>query len=117
MRERRREARIPEEDKVVLRFPASAGGAGAWTSCVALTRDISPGGVCLVADVQVPVGTRVRLEIALTGSRRLFRGLGTVRWVSRLFEDAVFELGVEFAEIDPESIGAILEHVYGHPAV
>ncbi len=65
----------------------------------------------------VPEGARVRIEIALTGSRRLVRGTGTVRWVNRLFEDDIFEMGVEFAEIDPESIGAILEHIYGRAAV
>lgn len=113
MRERRREERIPEEDKVVLSVLSDGGEAGSAIPMVSLTRDISAGGACLVTDASVPVGTRIRLEIALTGSRRLFRGTGTVRWVNRIFEDSVFELGVEFSEIDPENIGAILEHVYG----
>ena len=113
MRERRREERVPEEDKVVLSVLSDGGEAGSAIPMVSLTRDISAGGACLVTDASVPVGTRIRLEIALTGSRRLFRGTGTVRWVNRIFEDSVFELGVEFSEIDPENIGAILEHVYG----
>lgn len=117
MRERRREERIPEEDKVVLSVLSDGPDAGTAAPRISLTRDISPGGACLVTDASVPVGTRVRLEIALTGSRRLFTGTGTVRWVNRIFEDSVFELGVEFAETDPESIGAILEHVYGRAGV
>ncbi len=117
MRERRREERIPEEDKVVLSILSDGPEAGPAPPMISLTRDISPGGACLVTDASVPVGTRIRLEIGLTGSRRLFRGTGTVRWVNRIFEDSVFELGVEFAETDPESIGAILEHVYGRAAV
>lgn len=116
MRERRKETRVPEEDKVVLSFAPDEAEVGAAGSVIALTRDISPGGACLVMSAPAPVRSRVRLEIALTGSRRLFRGTGTVRWMSRLFEDSLFEAGVEFAEIDPESIGAILEHIYGRAA-
>jgi c-di-GMP-binding flagellar brake protein YcgR len=110
MREQRKESRVPEEDKVVLSFVRDGE---ATADVISLTKDISPGGACLVSAVSVPKGTLIRLEIALTGSRRLVRATGTVRWVNRLFEDDIFEMGVEFAEIDPESIGAILEHVYG----
>ncbi|HEX2695016.1 MAG TPA: PilZ domain-containing protein [Acidobacteriota bacterium] len=117
MKERRKENRVQEEDKVVLNLVLDGTNAGAAAPLVSLTRDISPGGACVVTNASVPVDARVRLEIALTGSRRLFRGTGTVRWVNRLFEDSVFEMGVEFAEIDPESIGAILEHVYGRAVV
>jgi c-di-GMP-binding flagellar brake protein YcgR len=117
MRERRKEYRVPEEDKVVLSLVQDGRDGEAAEHLTSLTRDISPGGACLVSGAFIPEGTRVRLEIALTGSRRLVRGTGTVRWVNRLFEDDVFEMGVEFAEIDPESIGAILEHVYGRADV
>lgn len=116
MRERRREKRVPEEDKAVLTVLSDGGEPHPANPILSLTKDISPGGACLVTDTSVPVGARVSLEIGLTGSRRLFSGTGTVRWVGRIFEDSVFELGVEFAETDPESIGAILEHVYGRSA-
>ena len=114
MREQRKEVRVPGEDKVLLSLVRDEGFAA---NTISLTRDISPGGACLVSAVSVPEGALIRLEIALTGSRRLVRTTGTVRWVKRLFEDGVFEMGVEFAEIDPESIGAILEHVYGRASV
>ena len=111
MRERRREKRIPEEDKVVLTFPPVGSVPG--PHCVALTRDISPGGICLISGVQVPVEGRLGFEVGLAGSGRLVRGTGTVRWVNRLFEGSAFEVGLEFTEIDPVSVGVILEHVYG----
>jgi hypothetical protein len=113
MRERRKEYRIPEENKVVLSFPTVDGVPG--PHFVALTRDISPSGVSLIAGIPASVDTNLRLEIGLAGSCRLFRGRGTVRWVNRLFEDTVFEMGLEFTGIHPESVGAILEHVYGRP--
>jgi hypothetical protein len=113
MREHRKEPRLPEEDKVVLSFLAG----DAAPSFMALTRDISPGGVRLLAGVPAPLDARVRLEIALTGSRRLFRGRGRVCWVNRLYEDSVFEMGLEFVGNDPEGIGVILQHVYGRHAV
>ncbi len=115
MREQRKEARVPEEDKVVLSPDADAAARVGPVVC--LTRDISAGGTCLVANAPIPVDSRVRLEIVLTGSRRLFKSTGTIRWVNPLFEGSVFEIGVEFVDIDPESIGAILEHIYGRPAL
>ncbi len=117
MRERRKEDRVPEEDKVVLSPFGNDAAATAQASIVCLTKDISVGGACLVANASIPVDSRVRIEIALTGSRRLFRGTGTIRWVTGLFEDSVFEMGVEFADIDPDTIGTILEHIYGRPAL
>lgn len=117
MRERRKEDRIPEEDRAVLSLCPDGSIGGAPTPIVCLTRDISAGGACLIANASVSEDSRIRLEIGLTGSQRVFRGTGTIRWLNRLFEDSVFEIGVEFAEIDPESIGAILEHVYGRPSV
>ena len=116
MRERRKEVRIQEEDKVVLGVPADGAEEDPERILLALTRDISPGGARLVSGIAVHEGDRVRLEIGLTSSRRLFRGTGTVRWVSRLFKDDIYEIGVEFAEVDAERVGALLEHIYGRPA-
>ena len=116
MREKRKEARVPEEDKAVLGVPSYGPGGGTERAILALTRDISPGGARIVSGVPVPEGARVRVEIGLTASRRLFLGTGTVLWVSRLFRDEIYEAGIEFDEVDSESVGALMEHLYGRPA-
>jgi len=56
-----------------------------------------------MTDSPLPVKTRVRLEIALAESQKLITGLAEVRWVKSLFDDDVFEMGLEFVELDPQS--------------
>jgi c-di-GMP-binding flagellar brake protein YcgR len=112
MKDKRKEERVLGEDKVVMNLVSGDPVPGAKAAYYSLTRDISPGGVRLVTDAPVPVDSDVRLEIALSKVRKLVRATGKVRWVGLLYGDGVYELGIEFTDIGPESIGAILEYVY-----
>ena len=85
---------------------------GAREAYYSLTRDISPGGVRLITDAPIPIDSNVRLEIALSRVRKVVRATGKVRWVELLYGDGVYEMGIEFTDIGPEGIGAILEYVY-----
>jgi c-di-GMP-binding flagellar brake protein YcgR len=119
MKEKRKENRIIEEDKVVLSLVPEGnvpGSAETYHSLYSLTQDISAGGVRIITDSPLPVDSNVRFEIALSKTRQLIHGTGKVRWLNRLFEDRVFEAGLEFTELGPEGVGAILEHIYGHGA-
>jgi len=111
-KERRRESRVNEEDKVVLELLSDPGFSGEKRSLNALTKDISPGGVRLMTNVNLPAGTRVGLEIALARRRKLVRAVGSVRWSRSVYEEELFELGVEFTEISPEDKFILLDHTY-----
>jgi c-di-GMP-binding flagellar brake protein YcgR len=114
MKEKRKEKRVFEEDKIVLKLIPEGNVPGSAETYYSLTQDISAGGVRIVTDSPLPVDSNVRFEIALAKTRRLVYGTGKVRWLNRLFEDRVFEAGLEFIELGPEGVGAILEHVYRH---
>lgn len=116
MKEKRREERIPDELKFTLNPFPDAASAGAKEVRYSLTRDISAGGARIVTNVPLPVDTLARFEIGLSRLRKIVHGTCRVRWVNRLFEDDIFEIGLEFVDLDPESIGALLEHVYNHGA-
>ena len=112
MKETRKERRIFEENKVVLSLVPEGNGPGGAEIYYSLTRDISAGGVRIITDSPLPVDSNVRFEIALSETRRLVHGVGKVRWLNRLFDDGVFEVGLEFMELGPVGMGAILEHIY-----
>ncbi|HAR37028.1 MAG TPA: hypothetical protein DCR87_09080 [Acidobacteria bacterium] len=108
--EKRREKRLDEENKVIIHvIPENEQQEESFYS---FSRDISVGGLRLMTDSPLPVKTRVKLEIALTESKKLISGIAEVRWVKSLFEDEVFEMGLEFVELDPQSRVHLLEHVY-----
>jgi c-di-GMP-binding flagellar brake protein YcgR len=109
---KRRENRLQEEDKVSIEILSDVDLPGGMRTINALTRDISPGGVRIMTNAGLPVGTRIRMEIVLSKRRKLLQVVGLVRWSRSVYEDAFFEMGVEFTEIAPEDKMTLLEHAY-----
>lgn len=112
MQNRRTESRIAEEDKVSVEILSGENPSSELPPINALTKDISPGGVRIMSAVKLEVGTRVRLEVVLTGRRRRIKVNGTVRWSRSIYEEDLFEMGIEFSGLTPEDKVSLLEHVY-----
>jgi len=110
--ERRGDSRINEEDKVSVEILSGENPSAQIPPINALTKDISPGGVRIMSGVRLEAGTRVRLEIVLSGRRRLIKVKGIVRWFRSVYEEDLFEMGIEFAGLTPEDRVSLLEHVY-----
>jgi c-di-GMP-binding flagellar brake protein YcgR len=110
--ERRSESRIQEEDKVSIELLSNVDLPISAKTINALTKDISPGGVRIMAKVDLPVGTVVRMEIVLSNRRKLLQVVGVVRWCRSVYEESFFEMGIEFTEIAPEDKMTLLEHAY-----
>jgi uncharacterized protein (TIGR02266 family) len=108
--EKRREKRLDEENKVVLHVLSE--NEGLEESFYSFSKDISVGGLRIMTDSPLPVKTRVKLEIALSDSKRLVSGIAEVRWIKSLFDDEVFEMGLEFVDLDPQSKVFLIEHIY-----
>lgn len=111
-KERRKDSRIKEEDKVVLELLSNSNLPLEKKVLNALTKDISPGGVRVMTNVNLPVGTLLKLEIGLARRRKLIKAVGIVRWARSIYEEELFELGVEFTQISPEDKFVLLEHTY-----
>jgi c-di-GMP-binding flagellar brake protein YcgR len=112
--EKRGDSRVNEEDKVQVEVLSKENPtAGTGTPPInALTKDISPGGVRIISGVKLEAGTRVRLEIVLSGRRRLIKMTGVVRWARSVYEEDLFEMGIEFVGLTPEDRLNLIEHVY-----
>jgi len=108
--EKRREKRLDEENKVVLHVLSE--NESLEESFYSFSKDISVGGLRIMTDSPLPVKTRVKMEIALSDSKRLVSGIAEVRWIKSLFDDEVFEMGLEFVDLDPQSKVFLIEHIY-----
>ncbi len=111
-REKRRDSRINEEDKVLIELLTNGQPPADKTIINALTKDVSPGGVRLLTDVLLPVNTLLKLEIVLSQRRRVVYAMGIVRWARSMYEEEMFEIGIEFTQISPDDKILLLEHTY-----
>jgi len=113
MDEKRRDKRLSEENRVTITLFSKGMSGDVLENIFALTRDISLSGVKIQTDVKLPIGTLLKVELALTRTHKLISVIGKVKWVKHLYGDEVFEAGVEFVDTPPARALAILEHIYG----
>ena len=113
MRDKRRENRVAEETKVTIRILPQDKYEHDKNVVYALTKDISSGGIKILTDKMLPVDTPLQIELTLTKLRKLVTVKGKVRWVNRLYDDDVFEMGIEFIDTPPEDVILLLENIYG----
>ncbi|MGB7296535.1 MAG: PilZ domain-containing protein [Candidatus Aminicenantales bacterium] len=111
-RERRRESRVKEEDKVLIELLTNGQTPEDMSIVNALTKDISPGGVRIMTNVKLPANTLLKIEIVLSQRRRRLRAVGVVRWARSVYGEDLFEMGIEFSQISPEDKMLLLEHTY-----
>jgi c-di-GMP-binding flagellar brake protein YcgR len=113
MKERRRDPRIKEENRITLNVIANGSAQGPKEVYHSLTRDLSLGGIRVMTDAPLAVDSRVKVELTLAKSRKRIQAVARVCWVRELFGKDVFDMGLEFVEIDPEAELALIDHVYG----
>ncbi len=112
MRNKRKEGRKSEENVVNLFLLSEFDEKPDESKLHALTRDISIGGAKIQVDFDIPVGTRLKMELLSTKIDRRITVFGEVKWVKDLIEGKAFEAGVEFVDTAPEEILDLLNHFY-----
>ena len=113
MKDRRRDVRIIEENKVVVSLMTGEVRPGVTGVFHSLTRDISMGGLRLMTGARLEPGTRVRLDLTLGRSRKRVRAVAEVRWVRDLYDGEVYEAGLQFVGLDPDTEFALMDHIFG----
>ena len=106
--EHRREKRKAEENRVHIKVRAEDGDKTFY----ALTKDISSGGIKILTDEDLEIGTELDLEISLSRIHKIVNVMGTVRWTNSLYDGGLFEVGMEFVDTPPERVLFLLEYVY-----
>jgi hypothetical protein len=113
MSDRRKDTRTEEENKVVIEFVSCSEGRIQNEEAYALTKDISVGGAKIITDCYFPVGSFFKMNVALSRSRQSIQVEGTVKWVKSIDGDRVlYETGVEFLHDIPDTVFALLTHVF-----
>jgi len=110
--ERRKRKRIKDESKVVFRIVSKDDIPGSKNVSYSLTRDISLTGAKVLTDTLLPVDTTVKTRLMLGKAQKLINAVAKIRWVKTLYDDELFEMGVEFIDTNPESVVHLIEHIY-----
>jgi c-di-GMP-binding flagellar brake protein YcgR len=110
-KEKRKERRVKEENRVIIELPGP-GGPNSALEINALTQDISLGGArILMIDQAYPVGSSLNMTLYLSRSKQIVRVHAVVRW-ARTVETGLYEMGVEFEHGIPASVMALINHLY-----
>lgn len=113
MKDRRRDIRIIEENKVVVSLMTGEVRPGTPTVYYSLTRDISTSGARIMTVAPLEAGARVRLDITLGRSRKRIRAIAQVLWVRELYGKEVFEVGLQFVGLEPNAEFTLIDHIFG----
>ena len=112
MKERRREKRLTEEDRVIIEyFPEN--NSASRKKHYALTQDLSIGGARLLTDKYFSVGTPFYITLTLSRSRQKVKVHGKVKWIQDTSEDGLYEIGVEFLHDVSKTVLSLISHLYG----
>lgn len=113
MRDKRREKRIEEENKLRCEIISCNNETRHKKVLTTLTKDISLGGVNIRTDTFLPADTVVRIELSLPKMHKIVCVRGKVKWVKSIYDDEVFEIGIEFIDPPPPAITSLIGHLYG----
>jgi hypothetical protein len=59
-----------------------------------------------------PAATLLSVELPLSKVKKMIKTKGEVRWVRSVEDGELFEMGIEFIDLPPESLVALLEYSY-----
>jgi hypothetical protein len=113
MAEKRKDKRTKEEKKVVIEFYSNGKNSSSKNVTYALTRDVSEGGVRLLADKSFPVGTLLKITLSHSQSKRIVNVVARVKWIKNFYTSDLFEMGIEYMHEIPESVLAMMKNHQG----
>ena len=70
-------------------------------------------GLVILTDVPLEARSRMVVRLVLSRTRKVLELDGEVRWVTPVYEDELYEVGIEFMDIPPSKALLLLKHIYG----
>ncbi len=111
MYEKRRTARLQEEDEVTIKLLSQEKLPPNKKITYQLTKDISSTGARIRTNAFLPVDTLLKIQLNLKNPPRMVTAMGRVRWVRSLYGDESFEAGLEFTDTPSETIKLLTDHI------
>jgi hypothetical protein len=111
-KERRKEPRLEDLNQLTVE-PRQAEKLGLQARpYFARTKDASPSGLRVECEVLFPVDTLLNISLLSPKTGKTIQAAGIVKWVAKLGEREVSEMGVEFVETPIRTIMSLIEHIY-----
>jgi c-di-GMP-binding flagellar brake protein YcgR len=111
MKEKRRARRISEKAEVTI-SPASPDNPELDNKVGrCLTEDISINGIKIQSEKFFPINSTLKIQLSLREPTRLLNVWGKIRWVKKLKECEVFEMGIEIVGTSKEDHGFLKRHI------
>lgn len=112
MQAKRTEKRFKEKNDVIIEYYESKN-SHIKSTAVGLTKDISLNGTKILTHKSIPVGTEVKLILALSKSKQNLSVWAKVMWVNCIEQNVLYEIGVKFDHGITNTVINMLKHVYG----
>jgi len=109
MANKRKEDRLVERNNVSIQ-PTQAARKPVGIN--AFTRDISLGGARIYTKELFDVGSIIKIQIELSGTKELISLEGQVKWLNVQEGGDCFELGVEFKHRISNGVLCLIKHIY-----
>ena len=113
MKERRRDPRAQEENRVVIETTGPENGKNG-EHINAFTRDLSLGGARIETDQSFPLGTELKMILYLSKSWQVVKLQGRVQWIKDI-DQGLFEIGIQFQHEIPASVMSLITHLFRKP--
>jgi c-di-GMP-binding flagellar brake protein YcgR len=114
-KERRREQRIPQENKLTFELMSDIDSECYTGVCHAMTKDLSLNGMRMMSSTFLPVNSPLKINLSLPDTQKLVKLFGVTRWIKTIYENERYDCGLEFTDVAPESSMALIEHLYRNP--
>ncbi|MFC2165198.1 PilZ domain-containing protein [Acidobacteriota bacterium] len=112
MDSKRREKRFKEENRVVIHYAQENKDSVEYSETNAATHDISLGGARIQVDKLFPVDSIIRIQISLSRSGEAIKVDGKVKWINKIQDEDLYEIGVEFLHHISKTVLSLIRHLY-----
>lgn len=113
MKERRKTKRINEADKATIVLNSEICNQQVKKVYHVLTKDLSTRGIKIPINTFIPVDTSVKIQISLENPTNLIYTNGKIRWVNRLYNQELYEAGIELLDMTPDNAKILEKHIRG----
>jgi hypothetical protein len=111
LKEKRRTKRIKEADKATIVLNSEIGNQQIKKVYHVLTKDLSTRGIKIPINTFIPVDTSVKIQISLENPTKLIYTNGKIRWVKRLYNQQLYEAGIELVDMTPYQSEILEKHI------
>jgi hypothetical protein len=110
MKERRRDGRVIEENRIVIEISGAEYREGG-DSIIAFTKDLSLGGAKLETDRLFDPGMELKMTMYLSRSWQVVKVRGRIKRVKEI-DPGLYEICIEFMHEIPGSIMTLISHLF-----